>query len=263
MSEEKQAVQRQFAKNATDYRDEKFFASGDDLQMMVKAVPLTGNEKLLDIGTGAGHTALAFAPFVAEGIGLDITEEMVRVATAYAKTDGTANVTFRQGDAEQLPFPDATFDIVTCRMAAHHFPQVEKAVREISRVLKPGGHFLLVDHYAPEAPLLDRFINTLDKLRDPSHIREYTLSEWRALFATGSFAYREVAKWDLPLNVSDWLARARTPSERRQQVVTLFKSDMPPQCRETFCLSFDGDGNPHTFCLKAVLLHGLKENVRQ
>lgn len=82
------------------------------------------------------------------------------------------NVRFQQGTAESLPFPDDSFDIITCRYAAHHFSDVRKAVREVARVLKQDGRFLLVDHYAPEDPVLDEFVNHLNRLRDPSHVRE-------------------------------------------------------------------------------------------
>lgn len=183
--------QEQFSKNAEKYRDEPLFSEGEDLRRMVKSVSLSGTERLLDIGTGAGHTTLAFAPHVEMCVGIDLTEKMVRVASEMAVNRSVSNVQFQVGDAENLPFEEASFDLVTCRFAAHHFPDLKKAVGEIARVLKPGGIFLLVDHYAPEETELDVFVNQLNRLRDPSHVRESSLSEWRDLLTQHGLFYRK------------------------------------------------------------------------
>ncbi len=258
MKEEKTLVQKQFSKHPEKYRDEQLFSAGDDLRAMIQAVPLTGKEKVLDIGTGAGHTAITFSSFTRECIGLDVTKEMVEVATNYAKERGVSNVEFRQGNAESLPFPDGTFDIVTCRYAAHHFANVRKVVQEISRVLKTGGHFLLIDHYAPEDISLDRFINQLNKMRDPSQVRESSLSEWKDMFAENYSQYQEVLKWDLPIEFASWIERAGTTPEVKQKIVSLLQN-ADPLCKETFNPVFDEQNDPISFCLKAILLHGSKD----
>ncbi len=254
------SVQKQFSKNPEKYRDEKLFAAGEDLLEMIQSVPLTGKEIVLDIGTGAGHTALTFSPFVEQCIGLDVTEEMVQVATNFAKERSAHNVLFRQGDAEHLPFPDSMFDIITCRYAAHHFSNVRRVVQEISRVLKPNGHFLLVDHYAPEDITLDRFINELNKMRDSSQVRESSLSEWQTMFAQHAFTYNEVVTWDLPIDFARWIERAGTSAEVQQKIVSHMQT-APAQCQDTFHFVYDEQGYPTSFCLKAVLLHGIKEEV--
>ena len=175
-NQNKDAVRLQFSQNAMDYRTSALFAEGEDLRNMLGSVSLVGHERVLDIGTGAGHTALAFSPFVSECIGLDLTETMVKVATRLADERGIRNVKFQVGDAENIPFAVESFDVVTCRFASHHFGDIKKAIQEISRVLKPGGTLILVDHYSPENDELDSFVNRLDRLRDPSHAREYRLS---------------------------------------------------------------------------------------
>jgi SAM-dependent methyltransferase len=249
--------QQQFSKNAGKYRDEPLFAEGEDLRLMVQAIPLNGTESVLDLGSGAGHTAIAFAPLVNECYGIDVTKEMVEVAGNFAKSRGVTNVRFQQGDAEELKFPDASFDVVTCRFAAHHFVNLEHVIREISRVLKPGGSFLLVDHYAPEDSELDNFVNHLDRMRDPSHVRESSLSEWKHLFAVQGLTYHEIFKWDLPLDFENWVERAGTPVETRQRLIQ-FLQGASPQSKEMFRVKFNEQGEPISFCLKAVLLHGKK-----
>lgn len=262
MADAERSVQKQFAKNPEKYRDERLFSSGTDLKQMIDALPLTGREKVLDIGSGAGHTALAFAPFVKQCIGLDLTEDMVRVATDLARDRRAENVSFRQGNAEQLPFQDASFDIVTCRFAAHHFADVRQVMREVKRVLKTKGIFLLVDHYAPEDEVLDAFINELDRMRDPSHVREYSLSEWERLFAENGFTYEKIYQWDLPIHFSRWIERAGTPPDMEKKIIS-FLQTATPLCKDTFKIELDASGDPLSFCLKAVLLQGMKQEKTQ
>ncbi|WP_067934268.1 class I SAM-dependent methyltransferase [Alicyclobacillus kakegawensis] len=253
----KTSVQRQFSQNAKDYRVEPLFAQGDDLQYLLKAVPLTGDERVLDVATGAGHVALAFAPHVEQCVGIDLTDSMVEVATDFARERGIGNVHFATGDAEHLPFSAASFDLVTCRFAAHHFADVGRAVQEVARVLKPGGAFLLIDHYAPEDEALDTFVNHLDKLRDPSHVREHRLSEYQAWFADAGLLYREQRRWNLPLQFENWVQRARTPADMKRKLADYLR-EASPSCKETFCIQLDEHQHPVSFCLKCALVVGRK-----
>lgn len=247
--------QQQFAGNAAKYRDDPLFAMGDDLRYMVQSVSMRGTEQLLDIGSGAGHVALAFAPFVDACLGIDVTEPMIRTASEYAMNRGIANVRFQMGDAANLALADASFDIVTSRFSAHHLPDPDTAIQEITRVLKPGGTFVLVDHYAPEDTELDNFVNQLNRLRDPSHVRESSLSEWQALFKKHGLAYRQVQTWDLRLQFQSWIDRAGTPVHIRPQIEEYLRT-ASPQCKDTFQIMVNGEGSPESFCLTAVLLQG-------
>lgn len=249
-------VQQQFGQSAADYRDEPLFAEGSDLQWMVESMDLTGAERLLDIGTGAGHTCLAFAPLVADCVGLDVTPEMVQVASGLAADKGLTNVQFLQAEAEHLPFPNDAFDVVTCRFAAHHFADVEQAMREVSRVLKAGGTFLLIDHYAPEGRELDEFVNTLDRLRDPSHVREYSVAQWQSYFQDNGLSYTELRHWDLKLEFANWVKRAKTPDRVQEQLTDLLVG-ATEACIETFSVEI-ADGHVQTFCLKCAFLRGTK-----
>nr|WP_073154627.1 class I SAM-dependent methyltransferase [Seinonella peptonophila] len=251
------SAEQQFADKAEKYRDEAVFAVGNDLTWMVECIPLTGSEKLLDIGAGAGHTALAFATQVAEVYGLDVTPAMVEVATKLAADRGVKNATFQVGDVERLPFPDQFFDIVTCRLAAHHFVDIQQSFKEITRVLKPGGSFLLVDHYAPEEEEQDHFINRLDQLRDPSHVREYKLSEWRSFFEENQLEYREVKHWHISLQFDNWVERSATPEDTRQKLIQMLQQATAKQ-KELFQIELDQTGHPKSFSLLSVLIQGVK-----
>ena len=107
--------------------------------------------QVLDVATGAGHTALAFAPLVERVVASDITDEMLAQAAKLAAARGLTNVETAHAEAGELPFADASFDLVTCRLAAHHFPDPAAFVAAAWRVLKPGGTFALVDNVGPDA----------------------------------------------------------------------------------------------------------------
>src|SRR5262245_33037712 len=131
----KQSVQRQFGAVAAHYATSVVHRSGPDLDAMLAAAAPRGAERVLDAGCGTGHTALAFAPLVAEVVGVDLTEAMLDQGRRLASERGLANITFQSGDVEQLSFPDVSFDIVASRYSAHHYPRPSAALREFARVL--------------------------------------------------------------------------------------------------------------------------------
>ncbi|MED1480496.1 class I SAM-dependent methyltransferase [Bacillus altitudinis] len=250
-------AEKQFSQNAENYRDSPIFAAGKELEWMKTAAKAKGDEHLLDIGCAAGHTVFSFSDVISKGIGIDVTPKMIEVATALAEERQLSHITFEQASADALPFSDASFDLVTCRFAAHHFPHLPAAMSEISRVLKKGGKFLLVDHYAPENQAQDDFINHLNRLRDPSHVRESSLSEWKELFADNHLTKEDIRYWDLHIDYQDWIIRGRTPENVQKEIVAhLHAAD--DETKQLFQLQFDEHRQPTSFCLKASLLQGIK-----
>lgn len=211
MDDIKDSVQRQFAPVAANYATSAVHVSGPDLSAMLVAAGLRGGERVLDAGCGAGHTALAFAAHAAEVVAIDLTEAMLAQGRKLARERGLGNVTFKRGDVEQLPFADATFDIVTSRYSAHHYPHPLAALREFARVLKPGGLLLLVDVLSPNPPAQDTFLNAIELLRDPSHVRDHTADQWLAMCAAAGFAAEVAGTWPLRLEFESWVARMNTP----------------------------------------------------
>jgi len=211
--EKMRQVQSNFGVAAADYVTSKVHASGKDLTWLVEVIAFTGTEQVLDVATGGGHTAFALAPHVAEVLALDLTRPMLEVAQKEATARQLHNIRFLEGDAQQLPCEDARFDIVACRKAAHHFPYVHQAVREWARVLKPDGKLLLVDSISPEEPEIDVFLNEIETLRDPSHVRNYQLSEWITFLTEAGFIVSTTREWAILLDIPSWTQRMRTPTE--------------------------------------------------
>lgn len=243
----KQSVREQFGKAAAYYVHSAIHARGADLARLRELAALTGVERVLDIATGTGHTAFAMADGALEVIGMDLTPSMIMEARRVSAEKGTANVRFMEGDAERIPFPDARFDLVTCRIAAHHFPHVTAFCAEVFRVLRPGGTFLLVDNVSPEVDDQDRFINAIDRLRDPSHVRAWKVSEWERMLTDAGFDFS--LEWlfttDIPLE--RWMAGMTAPEEIRAEVRRRL-AEAPPAFKETFAIT------PYSFVLYKALV---------
>jgi ubiquinone/menaquinone biosynthesis C-methylase UbiE len=231
----------QFGAVAETYATSSYHASGPDLQALVQAAALAPTDEVLDLGCGAGHTALATAPHVMHVTAVDVTPDMLATAARLAQQRGLSNITFQQADASQLPFDAARFDLVTSRVAAHHFADPSKALAEVRRVLKPGGRFVLVDAISPEDAPQDTFLNCIEILRDASHVRDWRVSEWlRMLAESGLLEPTLVETFGIWLDGQEWVERMRTPATKVAMLRQLFAEASPAQQRE-FAIR-DGDG---------------------
>ena len=197
-------TQRQFGANATNYATSVVHAKGASLGRIVELVDPQPGWEALDIATAAGHTAFAFAPFVASVVASDVTPEMLEVAAGVATERDITNVTFESGDAHSLPFDDSTFDLVTCRIAPHHFSDPAKFVSEAARVLRPGGVFALVDNVSPPDPEAARWCDDFERRRDPSHLRCLPIDEWLLLLDLSGFTNVTVETMGKQMNFDAW-----------------------------------------------------------
>lgn len=198
----------QFAPVAESYLTSAVHASDSALARLVEIVKPDGGS-VLDVGTGAGHVAYAFAPFVDKVVAYDMTPEMLGIVERESRDKGLAHIQIVEGMAEQMPFPDGSFDGVACRVAAHHFLDVNAFLSEVNRVLKSDGWFLLVDTVAPEDDDADREVNEIEAIRDPSHKRNLKVSEWELLFAEFGFVESANELNRKRLVFVDWVERMR------------------------------------------------------
>ncbi|HEX4002280.1 MAG TPA: methyltransferase domain-containing protein [Candidatus Acidoferrales bacterium] len=225
-------VSAQFGAAAAAYTTSQVHADPDALRQVVDLAKPLPTDRALDIATGAGHTALALAARVAEVVAYDMTEPMLRETARNAAARGLANLTTQQGIAESLPFPGATFDIITVRQAPHHFADVPASLREMARVAKPGARIIIVDSTSPEDPSLARQWNHIEKLRDSSHVRNYAPSEWRAMIAAAGLrvTFEEssfAAENGRPMDFAAWVARMKTPPAAVDELTRLFRTAPP------------------------------------
>ena len=243
-------VREQFGKTAAAYVSSATHASGEDLERLIAVAVPRSTERALDLGCGVGHTLRRVAPMVAFAVGADATLEMMQAGRASVVT--ALNAAFAQTDATALPFADAAFDLATCRLAAHHFTDALSAFREVARVLRGGGRFVLVDNYAPDDPELDAFINELETLRDASHVRNHTVAGWRALLENaGLRASVESELLTTNLTTDGWLERSQTPADRAAEVRRRLR-DASRAARDVFHIT------ETTFAVPKVVILGEK-----
>ncbi len=253
----KSQVQKQFAKNAGKYVTSAGHAQGEDLALLVASSQATPDMNVLDIATGGGHVANALAPLVQRVTALDLTEEMLQVAEQFIQGNGHHNVDFVAGDAEKLPFDDDSFDLVTCRIAAHHFPDVSAFVHEALRVLKIGGRLLLIDNVAPERDEHDQFYNEVEKCRDASHVRAWRKTEWIQMLEYAGFRLETMVSFQKRFKFDEWCNRAALP-ERERELLEASMLSAPSVIRKFFNFEVPEHGKLVSFQGESMYFQAIK-----
>jgi ubiquinone/menaquinone biosynthesis C-methylase UbiE len=196
--------------------------SGRELQLVVDFAAPVGSERVLDIGTGAGHTALALASRVSSVVLSDPVPTMLATARRLFTEAGIRNAEFVEAVAERLPFPDGSFDIVTTRLAAHHFDDMALAISEVARVLRPGGVFIFVDTMAPDDPESAAYQDEVETLRDPTHRRIYPQKEWIGFCERAGLRVEKIEVVRKAHDFEPWLSRGGEDEATQQRVRARF-----------------------------------------
>lgn len=229
-----QLAAHQFGTAASAYLSSDVHAAGADLDRLTALAASHPQFATLDLGCGAGHASFALARGgAAHVVAYDLATPMLDVVTVEARRRGHVQIETCRGPAEALPFADASFGRVVSRFSAHHWLNVGRAVQEMARVLVPGGHLIIIDVIAPENPLFDTVLQTVELLRDASHVRDYRESEWRDLLQRVGFELGNVNRWRLPMEFTSWTARIRTPPARVAALQATF-DDLPGEARTYF-----------------------------
>jgi ubiquinone/menaquinone biosynthesis C-methylase UbiE len=239
----KTLVQEQFGKTAASYLTSAPHAKGASLERLVALTSPQKTWRALDVATGGGHVAYTFAPHVERMWATDITQEMLDMVRAEAKRRGLANLRTAYAKAEALPFEDASFDLVTCRIAPHHFDSIPDFLKEVQRVLKPGGLFALVDNVVPAGPVGD-YVNAFERFRDPSHLRAWTMEEWRQALRKAGLTVTHEEQIDKQMEFKSWAARHDTDMQNFLRAMLLLAT---PEVKSV--LEPKGNGAELTFRL--------------
>ena len=231
---------RQFGNTAANYLASSVHAKGAELDRLEALARRLRPARALDLGCGAGHAAFALARGgVPSLVAYDLSEQMLAVVEREAKARGHSAIETRRGAADQLPFADASFDLIVTRYSAHHWPSVPAAVAEVVRVLRRGGTLVVIDVVAPESALLDTTLQTIELLRDMSHVRNYRASEWRSMLSLPELTNATGDSWKLPLEFDSWVRRIATPGRRVDALRAVF-DDLPAEARDYFAVAADG-----------------------
>lgn len=210
---------KRFGAAAQAYLASSSHASGADLDRLRGLARQMGNPETLDLGCGAGHAAYALAEGGARVTAYDLSAEMLAIVGSEAAARGLGGIATRQGAAERLPFEDASFDLVVTRYSAHHWSYAPACLRSVRRVLRPGGRLVVIDSIAPENPVADTLLQTIELLRDPSHVRDYRVSEWCAMLEAAGFAAPVSDTWTLDVEFGPWIERQGAGELRAKAVL--------------------------------------------
>lgn len=254
---QRKRVRDQFSATRLAYVTSRAHASGADLSQLVAWAEGGPGTSLLDIATGGGHAALALSSIYERVVATDLTPPMLDAARAFVQGQGAANVSFELADAEALPFASDSFDAVSCRIAAHHFPDPGHFVREAARVLKADGLFLFEDSIVPDEPRLAASLNTIERLRDPSHQRSLTRTEWVESVERAGLLIEARSIDSMRHDLTDWMDRSRTPAGKRQEIDYAFR-DTGQAGIEAFHIEFTPDGTVVSFADEKLLLKARK-----
>jgi ubiquinone/menaquinone biosynthesis C-methylase UbiE len=202
------------AQGVAERQDTRAARLADEVRDFVRP---NGDERALDVGTGAGALALALAPLVREVVGLDPVPELLELA----RKRSVANTEFVEGDGTALPFQAASFDLAGTHRTLHHVARPDLVIAELARVIKPGGRVLVVDQLAPDEPCGAATLHEFETARDPSHERLLTEAELRELFAANRLAPLRERREEQQRDLAAYLDLAGCGGDRRVQAEAL------------------------------------------
>lgn len=211
-------VQEQFNKQAAIFSQQPTIANPDYTQWMLDHIELKPEDRVLDVAAGTGHLSRAIAPHVRQVIALDLTTAMIEQGQIETQLAGLHNISFEQGTAEKLTYPDASFDVAVTRFSLHHFEAPHAALREMNRVLKVGGRIAVIDLVSPDNIELAAMYNYFERLRDPSHTTALTPNELLKIIREAGFDRVQGNVRDIEVELIRWLNLTQTPPEARKLI---------------------------------------------
>jgi len=219
-------VRNQFNRQAEAYVAVPIVTDPEFLSYIVSISGVSKSDRVVDIASGPGFIAMAFAPHCREVVGIDATDRFVARASADAARRGQDNVSFTLGDVERMSFADESFDIAVCRFAFHHFPRPASALAEIRRVVRTGGVVVIVDMVASEDAAKAEYHNRVERLCDPSHTRALPASEFEWMFAEQNFAltYKQMVKSSY--SIDEWIAHGAPAAEQDARIRELMSASI-------------------------------------
>lgn len=244
-------VSAQFSPQAQAYLASAVHAAGEDLEQMAKLIGKRSDAIALDLGCGGGHVAFRLAPLVSKVLAYDLSETMLDAVADEARRRSLDNLLTQQGVAEALPCLSASFDVAVTRYSAHHWRDLPAGLAQMRRVLKPHGLAIFMDVISPGEPLLDTWLQALELLRDPSHVRNRSLAEWESLLTIAGFFVSSTMRFRLRLEFSSWVERMQTPAVHLAAIRSL-QRHAGTDVADHFAIEDDGSFTVDTVLIAAV-----------
>lgn len=234
LDDTQRASQEQFGKQSSCYGKGHILADVSDVAAAMELTGLSSSGSALDVATGAGHTAVYLAEQGFKVTASDVARAMLD-RTAEAAEEGGLEIELNQHVAEVLPYLDESFDLVTCRVAGHHFSDPAAFVAESARVLKPGGWFLLIDGCIPDGEsIAEKWTHEVEKLRDPSHGRFLRQGEWNDLCSEAGMGIKTSELQPMKMPDLEWYFEAANTIEKNRAKVRRLVHNAPDEARRIF-----------------------------
>lgn len=240
--------QQQFEQKSTAYLTSQVHAQGEEFAKMCEIIERYQLDTVLALGCGGGHVSYHVAKVAKSVIAYDLTPAMTTLVQSQAVERSLDNITTQVGAAKSLPFNDGHFDAVLTRYSAHHWQNIMQAMYEIYRVTRWQGKVVIVDVLGNSNPVLNNFLQAIETIRDPSHVKDYSLSEWLYFAEMVGFRVDTIEKQALTLNFDSWVTRMDTPSESCQ-VIRYLQQQASDDVKRYFNIQDDG-----TFTSEVVFL---------
>ena len=253
------AAQRMFGAQAGMYAVSTVHVHDDSLdslqRLTAEAAPYRWT---VDLGTGAGFTAFTMAQMSENVVATDITSPMLQEAKKIAGERGLVNLSMIQHAAESLPFADASLDLVTSRVAAHHFENLEAALDEASRVLKIGGSLVIADTISPEDDVVSDWMNDIELRRDFSHVENRKVSVIQRMLAERCLELEGDETTRVYLMFNEWVARTKVPKGEVDALRQDFMS-ATPEMKKTFQVEPPGEDDNFKFSWPCWIFRAIKK----
>ena len=234
-------ISKQFGSSANDYLLSKDHATGNDLKKLSDFLSShTRVNQSIDIGCGAGHISYIISQYSEHVYAFDLLPEMLQVVKDEANNRCLNNINIKQGNVESIPFNDNSFDLAVSRFSAHHWDNILKGIKETYRILKNSGEAIFIDVIAPNNAKHDTWLQTIEYLRDPSHVRDYSKKEWEKFLKKSNFTILETHNFKLRLNLNTWVKRMKTPLDKIN-IIKKIQRDSESTISEYF--DIDKEGN--------------------
>jgi SAM-dependent methyltransferase len=247
-----QLVASQFGPRARAYVESTVHAQGEDLEQLRRSFSNATDARVLDLGCGGGHASFAVTPLVRAVVAYDLSADMLSAVAAAAARRDLGNIETVCGDVRQLPFDDSSFDAVISRYSAHHWASLPASLKEARRVLKSDARAMFIDVVAPAAAGLDTFLQTIEMLRDPSHVRDYRPEEWERSLKAAGFAAGAMVRRKLRLDFESWIDRMRPPRTHVDAIRSL-QSASSTEVVRYFEIAQDGSFGVDTLSIEATV----------
>jgi ubiquinone/menaquinone biosynthesis C-methylase UbiE len=255
MTTHQDRIEEQFARQAVPFSKASSIADEDAIQLLIDAAKAGPQHRSLDVACGPGLVALAFARVVASALGLDTTAAMLDRARVLQARQSCRNVEWVHGDVYELPFPDHSFDIVTCRFAFHHLLSAANALVEMVRVIRPGGRIVVCDGVASDDPRKAAAFNAFERMRDPSTVRFLTAGELRELFGGAGLSIEREQTYHVPAELEGLL---RVSFPKSDDVATLRETMRASIIDDCLGLSARTEGDRIVFGYPSMILSAVK-----